>query len=154
MRHSIERKHHMIQRIRGRSGQNLVEFAIVAVMLLVILLGIADFGMLWMTNQAVTNAAREGARVAALPVGFPAGDTTSAVTATVNGFLSSANLNLANAQITLTNVDGVTGESTIVTVTYTVNSGLFLAPVLALAPFSSSVPGTFTLTQTATMRNE
>ena len=54
--------------IKRKPGQNLVEFALVAVLLLALVLGIVEFGRVWMTFQVVTNAAREGARLAALPV--------------------------------------------------------------------------------------
>jgi Flp pilus assembly protein TadG len=49
-------------------GAELVEFAIVLPLLLLVLFGIIDFGMLFHRYQVVTNAAREGARVAVLPL--------------------------------------------------------------------------------------
>jgi Flp pilus assembly protein TadG len=151
MRRRTEKKHHMTEGVWGRSGQNLVEFAMIVVLLLAIVLGIADFGRLWMTNQAVTNAAREGARLAALPNGF---SDPAAVTASVTSYLTSANLDPASATVTLAGVSDGTGLPATVTVSYVVNGGLFLGPVLALLPGGSGMPGTFTLTQTATMRNE
>ena len=89
--------------------------------------------------------------MAALPVGF---SDPSTVTTQVTTYLTSAGLDPAKATITLTGDADSTGLPTTVTVSYLVDGGLFLGPVLSLAPFSSSVPGTFTLTQTATMRNE
>jgi hypothetical protein len=50
------------------TGAELVEFAIVLPLLLLVLFGIVDFGMLFQRYQVVTNAAREGARVAVLPL--------------------------------------------------------------------------------------
>jgi len=135
---------------RQRQGQNLVEFAIIVVLLLAVLVGICEFGRVWMTFQVVTNASREGARVAALPTGF---STVSDVTTRVNSYLTSANLDLGKASVTAVNVDGATGTDAVVTVQYSVDL-LFLGPVAALMSPSSALPGTVTLTGTATMRNE
>ena len=54
---------------RGRSehGAQLVEFALVLPLLLLVMLGIAEFGFVFQRYEVVTNAAREGARVAVLP---------------------------------------------------------------------------------------
>lgn len=55
------------QRMCGRRrGSGLVEFALVAPLLLAILLGIIDFGILARNSLVIANAAREGARAAAL----------------------------------------------------------------------------------------
>jgi hypothetical protein len=47
-----------------RSGQALAEFALVLPVLLVLLLGVFDFGRAIIVNTGLTNAAREGARLA------------------------------------------------------------------------------------------
>jgi Flp pilus assembly protein TadG len=54
--------------MRGRfladeNGQAMVEFALVLPILLIVLLGIVDFGRAWNARQVITDAAREGARV-------------------------------------------------------------------------------------------
>jgi Flp pilus assembly protein TadG len=50
-------------RIRKRQeGQALVEFTLVAAILIVLLIAIAQFGVVWSNYNAVTQAAREGAR--------------------------------------------------------------------------------------------
>ncbi len=55
------------QRICGRrGGSGLVEFALVAPLLLGMLLGIIDFGILARNSLVIANASREGARAAAL----------------------------------------------------------------------------------------
>lgn len=51
-------------RRNGRAGQSLVEVALVLPILLVILLGVFDFGRAVFAFNAVANAAREAARVA------------------------------------------------------------------------------------------
>ncbi len=57
-------------------GQNLVEFAMVVLVLLVLVLGLADFGRAWMTRNIMTGAAREGVRIAAVRSGSSGGDNT------------------------------------------------------------------------------
>lgn len=49
-------------RADSQEGQALVEFAIVLVPLLVLLVGVIQFGFLFGANVTLTNAAREGAR--------------------------------------------------------------------------------------------
>jgi Flp pilus assembly protein TadG len=50
---------------RGERGQNLVEFAVVTMFLLIpMLVGIADIGRAFNAYMVITNAAREGARAA------------------------------------------------------------------------------------------
>ena len=48
-------------------GAELIEFALVLPLLLLLVLGIVDFGFLFQRLEVVTNAAREGARIAVLP---------------------------------------------------------------------------------------
>jgi len=49
-----------------RRGVAIVEFAVVLPFLLALLFGIIDFGWVFMVRQTLTNAAREGVRVAIL----------------------------------------------------------------------------------------
>ena len=55
------------RRRRSDSGAELIELAIVLPILLIVVAGIVDFGFLFRRYEAITNAAREGARVAVLP---------------------------------------------------------------------------------------
>jgi Flp pilus assembly protein TadG len=52
----------MIEKSRSNSGQALVEFALILPILIIIILGIADFGIALYDKAMVTNASREGAR--------------------------------------------------------------------------------------------
>jgi TadE-like protein len=52
---------------RSERGAELIEFALVFPVLLLVVLGIVDFGFLFQRMEVVTNAAREGARMAVLP---------------------------------------------------------------------------------------
>jgi hypothetical protein len=54
-------------RARSERGAELIEFALVFPLLLMVVLGIVDFGFLFQRLEVVTNAAREGARIAVLP---------------------------------------------------------------------------------------
>ena len=53
--------------IRDEGGQAAVEFALVIPFLLVLLVGIVEFGRAWNEHQVITDAARETARRASLP---------------------------------------------------------------------------------------
>jgi Flp pilus assembly protein TadG len=76
---------------RGRwsheDGAELIEFALVLPMMLLVMFGIIDFGLLFQRYLVVTNAAREGARVAVLP-----GYTDADVQARVAQYLTAAGL--------------------------------------------------------------
>jgi Flp pilus assembly protein TadG len=52
---------------RGERGQAIVELALTLPLLLLIVLGVFDFGLMFQRFEVVTNAAREGARLAVLP---------------------------------------------------------------------------------------
>ena len=52
--------------LKDEKGQNLVEFALVVPLLLLLVIGIAEFGRAWMTRNILTGAAREAVRVAAV----------------------------------------------------------------------------------------
>ena len=58
---------HFFSRLkRNEKGQGLVEFGLVVLPLLIIILGIIEFGWLFNAQITVTSAAREGARVGAV----------------------------------------------------------------------------------------
>jgi TadE-like protein len=66
-----------------RRGTAAVEFAFVAPIVFVLVFGMIEFGRAIMVQQIITNAAREGARVAIL-----SGTTTTSVTSAVNTYLA------------------------------------------------------------------
>jgi Flp pilus assembly protein TadG len=100
---------------RSDEGQAVVEFALVVPVLLLLVLGVFEFGRAWSAHQAVTDAAREGARVAV--IADPA-ITEDSVRKVVRNALSGASLNGALAEIELTGVDAATGEPARVAVRY------------------------------------
>ena len=64
-------------RVRSQAGAELVEFALVLPILLLVFGGIVDFGLLLQRQQVITNAAREGARLAV--VNYPVPDVEERV---------------------------------------------------------------------------
>ena len=54
----------LIKTLRNSHGQALVEFALLLPLVMLILIGIVEFGRAWQAKQTLTDAAREGARVA------------------------------------------------------------------------------------------
>lgn len=54
-------------RLRQERGAELIEMALVLPLLLLIIMGIIDFGFMFREMNVVTNAAREGARTGILP---------------------------------------------------------------------------------------
>jgi Flp pilus assembly protein TadG len=67
--------------IKTEGGQAIVEFALVAPILFLILFGIVQFGIAFMNSIALTDAVREGARTAAVSrtAADPVAATESAV---------------------------------------------------------------------------
>ena len=49
---------------RSAHGQAIVEFAVVLVLLLMLVIGVFEFGRAWNIYQVITDAARGGARMA------------------------------------------------------------------------------------------
>jgi Flp pilus assembly protein TadG len=50
------------QHLRENEGVATVEFAIILSVLLLLILGVLEFGLVWYAKYAITNATREGAR--------------------------------------------------------------------------------------------
>ena len=81
-------------------GGVLVEFALVVPILLVIFAAIVDFGLMMQRREVVTNAAREGARIAVLP-GYDTADVQARVNEYLNNGIQAGTS--ANATTTVTN---------------------------------------------------
>lgn len=84
------------QHARGnaRRGASAVEFAIVAPIFFLVVLGIVEFGRMSMVQQIITNAAREGARVGVLD-----GSTFDSVNTKVQQYLSAAAIKGAKVNV-------------------------------------------------------
>lgn len=59
----------MMKRLKNEKGQAMVEFALLLPILLILLLGIIDFGWLFYNQLALNNSCREGARFAVVNTG-------------------------------------------------------------------------------------
>jgi Flp pilus assembly protein TadG len=131
-------------------GAELVEFALVFPMLLLVIVGIMDFGFLFQRYEVLTAAAREGARVAILP-----GYTDADVQARVNAYLTAGGLTQP-ATVSVGAPQTVTvGSQCIsirpVTVTYT-HQYLFVGPIMSF--FGEPALGSRPLNATSAMRSE
>jgi Flp pilus assembly protein TadG len=140
-------------RVRSQAGAELVEFALVLPMLLLVFGGIVDFGLLLQRQQVVTNAAREGARLAVLS-GYTAGDVQARVTQFVREGINNptATPTASVTNVTITPGTGPAFEAAQVSVALA-DRFLILGPIVSLAGGGGSF-GTITLTATTTMRLE
>jgi Flp pilus assembly protein TadG len=84
-----------VRRERRRRGAAIVEFAIVAPLFFMLILGIIEFGRMVMVQQIITNAAREGARVGVL-----SNATTSQVDSAVSNYLSAVSISGQSVSVT------------------------------------------------------
>ena len=78
-----------LSRVRDESGQSMVEMALILPVLLLIVMGILEFGRAFSTKQAVTHAARLGARKAVV---LDPSMTRDSVLATIATTLSRAGI--------------------------------------------------------------
>jgi len=128
------------RRSTRRRGSAIVETAVVAPLMLSMMLGMTELGSAFLVRQTVTNAAREGARVAALP-----GATMSDVNAAVADTMHAASL---TSYTTTSNLNSLTPSSTDVWVQVQLP--------FSRATFTGSFfgGGSFNITGKATMRLE
>jgi Flp pilus assembly protein TadG len=110
------KKHLRAARLRGERGATAVEFAFILPLLIVLVLGIAEFGRAFQVSGTLSAAAREGVRVMALQ-NDPAAARTAVRTAA-----PSLNPAVTDGQITITPAScpatGLTSTTVRVTVTY------------------------------------
>ena len=106
---------------RSDEGQAVVEFALIVPVLLVLVIGVFEFGRAWSAHQAVTDAAREGARVAV--IADPA-ITEDSVRTVIRSALAGASLDGQLAEIELSGVNAATGEPARVAVRYPYQFGM------------------------------
>src|SRR5262245_23243150 len=84
-------------RLKSDRGTALLEMALTLPLLLLVSIGIFEFGRAYQYEQVLTNAAREGARVAVLP-----GQPVDAVQARVLAYLTAGQLaNPSSATVTV-----------------------------------------------------
>jgi Flp pilus assembly protein TadG len=86
----------MRQRLRDQRGASAVEFAFIAPLLILLALGIVEFGRAFQVQGTLSAAAREGVRMMALQ------NNQASARATARSVASSLNPALTDAQITFT----------------------------------------------------
>jgi Flp pilus assembly protein TadG len=140
-----------MKRIRNQRGAALLETAITIPLILAVCVAIFEFGRAYQTWQVLTNAAREGARVAIL-----AESTDAAVTTAVRNYMQAGQLpghSTANVSVERTVPFG-TNTASRVTVSYPFNFTV-LNPVMQLLKQGSTTgKGTTMMQSAALMRNE
>lgn len=89
--------------IEDEAGQALIEFALITPFLLMMLIGIIEFGRAWNLHQVVTDASREGARTGAI---WNTSMTEDSVRTVVLRRLAAAGVPASAVTIQLNNVVG------------------------------------------------
>ena len=141
----------MKKRMRSERGAALVEAAMIMPMILLISVGIFEFGRAYQTSQVLTNAAREGARLAVLE-----GRTDTDVRARVNKYVTDGGLTAlsdGNIQVNRTVPLTATTTASTVTITYPFEF-MMLNPIVRMVTPASSTGAPITLTASTLMRNE
>lgn len=141
-------------RLRDARGAELVEFALVLPLLLVVFGGIIDFGLLLQRHQVLSNAAREGARLRVLP-GYTDADCQARVQAYVREGVADPTATPVTTCVIvlLTPGAGPPFDAMQVNVSYT-EQFLVLGPIVNLAGGTWSLGSSITLQAQSTMRIE
>ncbi|MEW6771806.1 MAG: TadE/TadG family type IV pilus assembly protein [Bacillota bacterium] len=127
-------------RLKNERGQATVELALVLPILILILFGIMEFGRIFSAYLVITNAAREGARLAAV------GASDTAIEQRVEDAAAGLDETKLTVTITPPAAGRVSGAEATVRVDYSVD---LVTPVL-----SGIAPNPFPLTAQSAMRVE
>jgi Flp pilus assembly protein TadG len=142
----------MRKRLRSERGNALIESAITVPIILLIAVGIFEFGRAYQTQQVLTNAAREGARQAVLE-----GVTDATVTGVVRTYLTNGGLTAVDPvidhMVSLNPAVGGCPCGSQVTINYPF-SFIVLQPVAKLVAPNSKMKGAIPMQASALMRNE
>lgn len=140
----------MHKRLRNQRGAALIETAITIPLVLLVSVAIFEFGRAYQTWQVLTNAAREGARIAVLEA-----YTDDQVTTTVRNYLTGGQLSNADtASIDIVRNEPF-GSSTASRVTVNYPFQFMVLNGVAQLVQSGSTAGTpLTMQSSALMRNE
>jgi Flp pilus assembly protein TadG len=112
----------------GESGSVIVEFAVVLPLLVLLLTGIFEVGLLARDHQVLQNAAREGARLSALPTfrisaALSPDDVRAGIENAVVDYLASEGISVTGGDISIEQsvpiqIDDVTVRASRIEVTY------------------------------------
>jgi Flp pilus assembly protein TadG len=132
----------------------MIEAAMTLPLLLFVCIGIIEFGRLYQTWQVMTNAAREGARVAVLPT-LPNGQVDARVRQylQMGGLNSDSSVGVNTTAVPVSLGAAGTASGSRVTVTYPF-SFMVLQPIARLVVPGATVGAPITISTSATMRNE
>jgi Flp pilus assembly protein TadG len=135
--------------VRDQSGAALVEFALVATILMILIMGMIDFGRALYTKNSLTNAAREGGRFAAVQgdVATRIDEVKDTVISHMSPFGGAA---LTRSQITV-NLNYATGSTTVIEST-TIEIAYPFEPITPIAGLIGLDP--LTLKASAQFRQE
>jgi Flp pilus assembly protein TadG len=139
---------------RDTRGTALLEMALTLPLMLLVAAGIFEFGRAYQTWQIITNAAREGARIAVLP-----GTTDTMVSDRVKTYMSDGQLSDYAAATVAIQRDATiamgagTATASKITVSYPFTF-VMLQPISKLINPSSTLGAPLTMTVSALMRNE
>ena len=141
-------------RARDERGTALIETALTFPLVLLLSVSVFEFGRAFQHWQILTNAAREGARIAVLP-----GTSDEDVSDRVQSYLEAGRLAAADeATVAIARNDEIsigdaTASASTVSISYPFEF-IVLQPLMPLVVSSSTVGEAITMTAAATMRNE
>ena len=140
------------RRLGGESGTAIIEAALTLPILLLVAVAIFEFGRAFQTWEVLTNAAREGARVAVLPDATAAGAESRA-----RAYLDAGALNGGSATVSVTAttipIGAGTASAKLVRIDYPFQF-MVLQPVASLIVHGSTLGAPITMSASAEMRNE
>lgn len=144
----------VFRRATNERGAALIETAFTLPLVLLLSVSVFEFGRAFQYWQVLTNAAREGARIAVLP-----GISDETVASRVQGYLEGGQLSAPESStVTIVRNGEISiGEGTASASTVTVGypfEFMVLQPIAQLVVRGSTVGAPITMSVSATMRNE
>jgi hypothetical protein len=141
-----------MKRMRNEKGAALLEAAVTVPIILLISVGIFEFGRAYQTQQVLVNASREGTRLAVIE-----GSTDAQVRLRVNDYLEGGGLaRIAEDKIAINRLAPITGSlsGSSVEVSYPF-SFMVLNPIVRLvSPGDTTTGAPITMKAATVMRNE
>jgi Flp pilus assembly protein TadG len=131
--------------LKREDGAAAIEFAILLPLLMLILFGTIEFGLVLYNQEVITNASREGARFG-IVIGSPR-PSTGQIQGVVNTYLTNAGLNSGNATVSVAGAQGASGSDLTVAVVYPYD-------FLVLSNFVASLSDSLNLSATTIMKLE
>jgi Flp pilus assembly protein TadG len=131
-------KQRIKRNMRGRSGAALVELAIALPILLLLTLGLIEYGWIFLCVSKINMAARQGVRVAVRP-----GATETQLNSNVSSMMNEAGMGSSGYVLTHTSLTVEVGQP--VTVQINVNYGPLSLTGTSLVPLPTQLQGRATM---------